>query len=316
MRPAAGHAAGAGHPPIRGRCRGDDDVSGHRERPRGDALVAGATLPLLGRESGLLYPALTAAATAAHRRSPACPRPRATARPTAHSTRDRPPAHRPAPRLQALAQPPAGAALPLRPELLGVRDGGDLHARRPARHVARGAAAGALPPPPSRRLRPGAAPRPRTSPAMTDTLFINARLVNEGREFEADLRVRAGRIDAIGSLAPRDGETVVDAAGRRLLPGMIDDQVHFREPGMEHKADIATESAAAVAGGLTSFMDMPNTSPPTLTAGALEDKYARAAGRSRANYGFYFGASNDNLEAVRGIDPKATPGLKVFMGAS
>jgi len=151
---------------------------------------------------------------------------------------------------------------------------------------------------------------------MTDTLIINARLVNEGREHEADLRVRDGRIDAIGSLSPRAGEDVVDAAGRRLLPGMIDDQVHFREPGMEYKADMASESAAAVAGGLTSFMDMPNTSPPTLDAAALEDKYARAAGRAWANHGFYMGASNDNLAAVRAIDPRATPGLKVFMGAS
>ncbi|MCA0394815.1 MAG: dihydroorotase [Proteobacteria bacterium] len=152
---------------------------------------------------------------------------------------------------------------------------------------------------------------------MADFLIVNARLVNEGREFEGDLRVAGDRISAIGSgLSARNGETVVDAAGRRLLPGMIDDQVHFREPGMEYKADIASESAAAVAGGLTSFMDMPNTSPPTLNNAALEDKYARAAGRARANYGFYFGASNDNLADVQGIDPKATPGLKVFMGAS
>jgi len=152
---------------------------------------------------------------------------------------------------------------------------------------------------------------------MSDTLILNARLVNEGREFDGDLRISGGRIAAIGGgLSARAGETVVDAAGRRLLPGMIDDQVHFREPGLEYKADIASESAAAVAGGLTSFMDMPNTSPPTLNAGALEDKYARAAGRARANFGFYFGASNDNLADVRGIDPKATPGLKVFMGAS
>ena len=152
---------------------------------------------------------------------------------------------------------------------------------------------------------------------MADFLIVNARLVNEGREFEGDLRVTGDRISAIGSgLSARNGETVVDAAGRRLLPGMIDDQVHFREPGMEYKADIASESAAAVAGGLTSFMDMPNTNPPTLNNAALEDKYARAAGRARANYGFYFGASNDNLADVQGIDPKATPGLKVFMGAS
>ena len=123
---------------------------------------------------------------------------------------------------------------------------------------------------------------------MTSTLIVNARLVNEGREFDGDLRFADGLITEIGSsLSARDGEQVIDAAGRRLLPGMIDDQVHFREPGMEYKADIASESAAAVAGGLTSFMDMPNTRPPTLDAGALEDKYRRAAGRSRANYGFY-----------------------------
>jgi dihydroorotase len=152
---------------------------------------------------------------------------------------------------------------------------------------------------------------------MTDTLILNARLVNEGREFDGDLRIRDGRIDAIGSgLAVRDGETVVDANGRRLLPGMIDDQVHFREPGLEYKADMATESAAAVAGGLTSVMDMPNTNPPTLDRAALEDKYRRAAGRVWANHGFYLGASNDNIEAIRALDPLEAPGIKVFMGAS
>ncbi len=152
---------------------------------------------------------------------------------------------------------------------------------------------------------------------MADTLIVNARLVSDGRESDGDLRIARGRIEAIGSgLSAREGETVIDARGRRLLPGMIDDQVHFREPGLEHKADIATESAAAVAGGLTSFMDMPNTSPPTLNAAALEDKYRRAAGRARANFGFYFGASNDNLDDVRSLDPLAAPGIKVFMGAS
>jgi dihydroorotase len=100
------------------------------------------------------------------------------------------------------------------------------------------------------------------------------------------------------------------------MPGMIDDQVHFREPGLEYKADMATESAAAVAGGLTSFMDMPNTSPPTLDAAALQDKYNRAAGRAWGNYGFYLGASNDNLDAIRSLDPLTAPGIKVFMGAS
>lgn len=152
---------------------------------------------------------------------------------------------------------------------------------------------------------------------MSDWLIRNARLVNEGREFDADLRVRGTRIERIGSnLSARPGEQVLDAAGRWLLPGLIDDQVHFREPGLEHKGDLATESAAAVAGGITSVMDMPNTKPPTLDATALEDKYRRAAGRCRTNFAFYLGASNDNLEAVRRLDPKSAPGIKVFMGAS
>lgn len=152
---------------------------------------------------------------------------------------------------------------------------------------------------------------------MTTTLITNARLVNEGREFDADLRIEDERIAQIGaSLAARPGETVVDAEGRWLLPGMIDDQVHFREPGLTHKGDIATESAAAVAGGITSFMDMPNTNPATLDAATLEAKYALAAGRAYGNYAFYLGASNDNLDAIRALDPKAAPGIKVFMGAS
>lgn len=152
---------------------------------------------------------------------------------------------------------------------------------------------------------------------MTSTLITNARIVNEGREFEADLRIEGERIALIGeSLAARAGETVVDAAGRWLMPGMIDDQVHFRDPGLTHKGDIASESAAAVAGGITSFMDMPNTNPPTLDSSVLEAKYVLAVGRAFGNYGFYHGASNDNLEAIRALDPKAAPGIKVFMGAS
>ncbi|MGB3394412.1 MAG: dihydroorotase [Stenotrophomonas sp.] len=152
---------------------------------------------------------------------------------------------------------------------------------------------------------------------MSSTLITNARMVNEGRTFDGDLRIENGRIAQIGSgLAARAGEEVVDAAGRWLLPGMIDDQVHFREPGLTHKGDVATESAAAVAGGLTSFMDMPNTNPPTLNAQALQAKYNAAAGRAWGNYGFYMGASNDNLEHIQTLDPKTAPGIKVFMGAS
>ncbi|CTP84302.1 dihydroorotase [Xanthomonas translucens pv. arrhenatheri] len=151
----------------------------------------------------------------------------------------------------------------------------------------------------------------------SSTLIVNARLVNEGHETQGDLRIADGRIAAIApQLSARDGETVVDAAGRWLLPGMIDDQVHFREPGLTHKGDIASESAAAVAGGLTSFMDMPNTNPPTLDAAALQAKYDAAGSRAWGNYGFYLGASNDNLAAIQTLDPKTAPGIKVFMGAS
>ncbi|WP_305805441.1 dihydroorotase [Stenotrophomonas sp. YIM B06876] len=152
---------------------------------------------------------------------------------------------------------------------------------------------------------------------MSSTVIVNARLVNEGRQFDADLRIEEGRIARIAAqISPGPGDQVVDAAGRWLLPGMIDDQVHFREPGLTHKGDIASESAAAVAGGLTSFMDMPNTNPPTLDAQALQAKYDAAAGRARANYGFYMGASNDNLQHIQTLDPKTAPGIKVFMGAS
>lgn len=150
-----------------------------------------------------------------------------------------------------------------------------------------------------------------------DWLIKNAELINEGRRMHADLRVKQGRIDSIaGSLSARPGEQVIDAAGLWLMPGMIDDQVHFREPGLTHKADIAHESRACAAGGITSFMEMPNTKPPALDRDSLEAKYARGAETSAVNYAFYMGASNDNLEAIRALDPKAAPGIKVFMGAS
>ena len=152
---------------------------------------------------------------------------------------------------------------------------------------------------------------------MSDWLITNAEIVNEGRRIRGDVSIRGGRIDKIGpSLTARAGDRVLDAKGRWLLPGMIDDQVHFREPGLTHKADIASESRACLAGGITSYMEMPNTKPPATDRVALEAKYARAAEVSRVNYAFYLGATNDNIEEIRRLDPKAAPGIKVFMGAS
>jgi len=152
---------------------------------------------------------------------------------------------------------------------------------------------------------------------VSSILIVNARVVNEGSVRELDLLIDDGRIEAIGSdLSGRGCDQVLDAAGKVLLPGMIDDQVHFREPGLTHKGDIATESAAAVAGGITSYMEMPNCSPPTLSGQALKDKYALAAKKSLANHAFYLGASNDNLEAIKSVDPHLACGVKVFMGAS
>lgn len=149
---------------------------------------------------------------------------------------------------------------------------------------------------------------------MADWLITNAELVNEGRRFHADLRVRGNRIEAIGGdMSARSGERVFDASGMWLLPGMIDDHVHFREPGYTAKADIASESRAAVTGGVTSFIDMPNTRPATLTHALLEDKYEIAARTSTANFAFHFGASNDNLDAIRALDPRKVPGVKVFL---
>ena len=152
---------------------------------------------------------------------------------------------------------------------------------------------------------------------MSSVLIRNARLVNEGRIVDADLLVAHGRIEKIaGSIQGRNASVEIDAAGQWLLPGMIDDQVHFREPGAPHKASIASESRAAVVGGITSYMDMPNTRPATLDLNALADKKSRAARSSVANYGFHFGVSKDNLETVARLDPREVAGVKVFMGAS
>lgn len=152
---------------------------------------------------------------------------------------------------------------------------------------------------------------------MSDLLITGARIVNEGTVTEGDLLVADGRIAAVGGdLSGRPAHRVVEANGRHLLPGLIDDQVHFREPGLTHKADLAHESRAAVAGGVTSFMDMPNVDPPSLTPELLEDRYALAGRQAVANHAFYLGASNDNLDQIRRLEPGRACGVKVFMGSS
>ncbi len=152
---------------------------------------------------------------------------------------------------------------------------------------------------------------------MTSLLIKEAMLVNEGRCYRADLLIAQGRIQQIApTISPPPQIPVLEAAGKYLLPGMIDDQVHFREPGFPHKGTIATESRAAVAGGITSFMEMPNVNPPTTNLQALEDKYARAATSSVANYSFYLGATPDNLEEIQRLKPGQACGLKIFMGSS
>lgn len=152
---------------------------------------------------------------------------------------------------------------------------------------------------------------------MKRTLILNANIVNEGRIVEGDLLIAGDRIEKIsGDVSSVPADETVDANGRYLLPGLIDDQVHFREPGLTHKADIFTESRTAVAGGVTSFMEMPNTVPNTLTQTLLENKYAIAGKSSLANYSFYMGVSNDNLDEVLRTNPSDVCGVKVFMGSS
>ena len=148
-------------------------------------------------------------------------------------------------------------------------------------------------------------------------LITNAILVNEGRRFEADLLIEGERIAKIApKISAPAGVEVFDARGRLLLPGLIDDQVHFREPGLTHKGDLATESAAAVAGGVTSFFDMPNVNPQTITREALADKYRIAEGRTFANHAFYMGTTNDNLSELEALQVGEACAIKIFMGAS
>jgi dihydroorotase len=155
---------------------------------------------------------------------------------------------------------------------------------------------------------------------MSDTILIkNATLVNEGRKWNADVLIRNGHIEQIGTgLSAAETHREINAEGLHLIPGVIDDQVHFREPGLTHKADIMTESRAAVAGGTTSFMEMPNTSPAALTQDLLENKYQIAAGCSPANYSFFMGVSNENADEVLRTNDKKKDvcGVKIFMGSS
>ncbi len=154
---------------------------------------------------------------------------------------------------------------------------------------------------------------------MNTTLIKNTTIVNEGKQFVSDLLIKNEQIEKIASnISVENGWKVVDAEGLHLLPGAIDDQVHFREPGLTHKANIETESRAAVAGGITSFMEMPNTNPPALTQELLEEKYTIGANTSVANYSFFMGVSNDNVEEVLKSNKKKNEiaGVKIFMGSS
>ncbi len=152
---------------------------------------------------------------------------------------------------------------------------------------------------------------------MEKILIKNATVVNENRIFPSDLLISGGRIEKIASDISHDGRSrLINAEGLTLLPGIIDDQVHFREPGGTVKATIGSESRAAVAGGTTSFMDMPNTTPQTVTIDEWQKKQQIGAATSIANYGFFLGATNDNIEEVKKLDPKQCPGLKIFMGSS
>ncbi len=151
---------------------------------------------------------------------------------------------------------------------------------------------------------------------MSSYLLKNATLINEGSSFESDILIRNERIERIDKDISDNQAEIIDLKGKYVIPGMIDDQVHFREPGLTHKADIRTESRAAVAGGITSFMEMPNTKPNAVTQELLEDKYQIGKNSSIANYSFFMGATNDNIEEVLKTDRKNVCGVKVFMGSS
>ena len=147
-------------------------------------------------------------------------------------------------------------------------------------------------------------------------LLKNTQIVNEGSVQTADVLIEGDRISKIAPSLQDSEAEVIDLTGKFLMPGVVDDQVHFREPGLTHKGRIYTEAKAAVAGGITSFMEMPNTKPQALTQALLEDKYEIGAKDSLANYSFFMGASNENIEEVLKTDPKRVAGIKIFMGSS
>jgi dihydroorotase len=151
---------------------------------------------------------------------------------------------------------------------------------------------------------------------MSTLLIRNGRMVNRGQIREGDIFIRDGRIERIGPSLNAAADREIDARGDYVIPGIIDDQVHFREPGLTHKGSIFSESRAAVAGGVTSFMEMPNVDPPSVTQELLEEKYAIGAHSSLANYSFYIGATNDNYDEVMRTDPRRVCGIKIFMGSS
>jgi len=154
---------------------------------------------------------------------------------------------------------------------------------------------------------------------MNNIFIKNATIINEGRTFRGEVLIKDEIISAVtspGQIAIPEKAHVIDAKGLILLPGIIDDQVHFREPGLIHKGDIFTESRAAVAGGITSFMDMPNTNPQTVTNALLNEKFLLGSESSLANYSFYIGATNTNLDEVMNADPSGVCGIKLFMGSS
>ena len=151
---------------------------------------------------------------------------------------------------------------------------------------------------------------------MTKFLIKNATIVNENMQQVADILIENNIIIKIGIAISDAQATVIDASGKYVFPGVIDDQVHFREPGLTHKGTIATESRAAVAGGITSYMEQPNTNPQTTTIEKLEEKFALGANSSYANYSFLFGGTNDNLEELKKLDKNACSGVKLFLGSS